>query len=129
MSIDVSPTGEELMGISRDHGLLCQPMFVLTSTASTTGLKPILEILPAHLEYWARMEREQIMFAAGPKMPVDPTQAWSGEGMVIFRAPSMDAAKEIAEADPMHKSQARSYTLSPWLLNHLAVVGRTSEKR
>jgi uncharacterized protein len=128
MSIDVSPTGEELMEISRDHGLLCQPMFVMTSTASPAGLKPILQILPAHLEYWAGMEREQIMFAAGPKMPVDPAQAWSGDGMVIFRAPSIDAAKKIAEADPMHETQARSYTLSPWLLNHLIVVGPTSAK-
>ena len=128
MSTDVSPTGDELMGISRDHGLLCQQMFVMTSTASPAGLKPILEILPAHLEYWARMEHEQVMFAAGPKMPVDPAQAWSGDGMVIFRAPSIEAAREIAEADPMHKSQARSYTLSPWLLNHLIVVGPPSER-
>lgn len=117
------PTGDDLVSISRDRGLLCQPMFLMTTTATPMGLKPILEILPSHLDYWAQMERERVVFAAGPKMPMDPTDIWSGDGLVIFRAPSMEAAKKIADADPMHKTQARSYTLSPWLLNHLIVVG------
>lgn len=39
--------------------------------------------------------------------------------MIILRAESMEAAKKIVEADPMHQSKARSYELMPFLLNHL----------
>ena len=122
------PTGDDLVSISRDHGLLCQPMFLMTTSATPMGLEPILEALPTHLDYWAQMEREHVVFAAGPKMPMDPSDIWSGDGLVIFRAPSMEAAKNIADADPMHKAKARSYTLSPWLLNHLIVIGHTSDR-
>jgi len=37
--------------------------------------------------------------------------------MVIIRAESLAAAKQIADNDPMHKSGARSYRIRPWLLN------------
>jgi uncharacterized protein YciI len=65
------------------------------------------------------MEEQRVMFAAGPVMPADLKEPWSGEGMVIFRAESMEAARKVAEADPMHAFGARTYQLRPWLLNHL----------
>ena len=37
--------------------------------------------------------------------------------MIILRAASLDEARAIADADPMHASGARNYTLLPWLMN------------
>lgn len=116
---EAPPTGEQLVAISRDHELLCQPMFVMTTVADPAKLGEVLGTMPAHLEYWADMERRKVLFAAGPRMPRDLSEPWSGEGMVIFRAPSWAAAKTIADDDPMHKAGARTYELRPWLLNHL----------
>ena len=40
-----------------------------------------------------------------------------GSGLIIYRAESMEAARAIAEADPMHASGIRTYTLRKWLVN------------
>ncbi len=40
-----------------------------------------------------------------------------GVGMIVYRAESMEAARALAEADPMHSAGARSYTLRKWLVN------------
>ena len=117
------PTGEELVDISSSYELICQPMFVMTTFVGSQGMGPVLEHLEAHLAYWAEMERQQVMFAAGPVMPIDPKSPWSGRGMVIYRAESWPAARAIADADPMHKAGARRYELEPWLVNHLVVEG------
>lgn len=42
--------------------------------------------------------------------------------MVIIRAGSLAEAKEIAASDPMHKSNARSFTVRPWLMNEGTVT-------
>lgn len=114
-----SPSGEGIIALSREHKLVCQPMFVMRTVASSQGMGPVLEHLTDHLAYWAEMERQRVLFAAGPAMPADLTEPWSGEGLVIFRAESLAAAQKIAGEDPMHKSGARSYKVQPWLLNHL----------
>ena len=58
---------------------------------------------------------------AGPFWNDDETE-WMGEGMVIVRAGSLAEAKEIAAADPMHFSGARSFTVRPWLMNEGTVT-------
>ena len=58
---------------------------------------------------------------AGPFWNDDETE-WMGEGMVIVRAGSLAEAKEIAAADPMHASGARSFTVRPWLMNEGTVT-------
>ncbi|MDF5729490.1 MAG: hypothetical protein PUP92_16130 [Rhizonema sp. PD38] len=37
--------------------------------------------------------------------------------MLIYRASSVEEAKKIAQADPVHTSGARTFTIRPWLLN------------
>ena len=61
------------------------------------------------------------MFGAGPFWNDDETE-WLGEGMVIVRAASLAEAREIAAADPMHASGARSFTVRPWLMNEGTVT-------
>lgn len=85
-------------------------------TKPTNGMIPVMENLEDHLKFQVSLEKQGIMFGAGPFWE-DNEIDWNGEGMVIIRANSIEHAKEIASSDPMHKSGARSFTLRPWLLN------------
>lgn len=40
-----------------------------------------------------------------------------GAGLIVYRAESLGAARKIAEADPMHRSGARSFTIRRCLVN------------
>ena len=85
-------------------------------TKPTNGMIPVMENLEDHLKFQVSLEKQGIMFGAGPFWD-DNEIDWNGEGMVIIRANSIDHAKEIANSDPMHKSGARSFRVRPWLLN------------
>ncbi len=109
------PTWGDMVDQCSDLGLLAKKLYVIF-TSPVNGLNPIMEVLDEHLAYQNKIQDEGIMFGAGP-FSDDTEQKWNGEGMVIVRAESMAAAKEIADNDPMHKSGARSYRIRPWLLN------------
>ena len=85
-------------------------------TKPINGMSPVMENLEDHLKFQVSLEKQGIMFGAGPFWE-DNEIDWNGEGMVIIRANSVNHAKEIASSDPMHKSGARSFTVRPWLLN------------
>ena len=85
-------------------------------TKPINGMIPVMENLEDHLKFQVSLEKQGIMFGAGPFWE-DNEIDWNGEGMVIIRANSIDHAKEIASTDPMHKSGARNFTVRPWLLN------------
>ena len=85
-------------------------------TKPANGLGPVMEKLEEHLEYQISMEKNGILFAAGPFW-TDDEQQWRGEGMVVVRAQSLGAARAIAEKDPMHASGARTFEVRPWLIN------------
>ena len=115
------PTNNELVALSRQSHLLALPMFVLISFPADAGIAAVAEAIPAHGEYWAKLEEEGVMFAGGPALTGLGSDPWGGHAMFIFKAQSLAAAQAIAEADPMHASGARQYELRPWLLNHLVV--------
>lgn len=102
------------------EGMLRKQLYVVFTTP-TNGLGPVMENVEPHLEYQVELERKGIMFGAGPFWD-DKEENWLGEGMVIIRAGSLAEAKEIAAADPMHKSGARSFEVRPWLLNEGTVT-------
>ncbi len=85
-------------------------------TRPANGLGPVMEKLDEHLEYQISMEKNGILFAAGPFW-TDDEQQWRGEGMVVVRAQSLDEARAIADKDPMHASGARTFEVRPWLIN------------
>jgi hypothetical protein len=115
------PTSDGLLEQSRQYQLMAIPMFVMTTFPAETGMAPVQEAVPGHLEYWAKLEEDGVMFAGGPVMSEPGSDPWSGEGLIIFRAESLAAAHTIAGDDPMHASGARRYELRRWLLNHLVV--------
>jgi uncharacterized protein len=100
---------------SKRRGYLAKQLYVVFTTP-VNGIGPVMENLVRHLEFQEQLEREGIMFAAGPNW-TDDEQNWDGEGMVVIRAASLGEAQAIAARDPMHLSGARSYRVRPWLVN------------
>ncbi|MFW9914505.1 MAG: YciI family protein [Candidatus Thorarchaeota archaeon] len=66
----------------------------------------IQEVLPAHLEHLETLKKDGTLIISGPF--VIPEK--SG-GMMIFRAESFDAAKEIMESDPFIVEGVEDYDL------------------
>ena len=101
--------------VAASEGMLHKDLFVVLTTPAN-GMGPVMDNLGPHLEYQQKIERDGIMFGAGPFWLDDET-TWNGEGMVIIRAQNLAHAREIAANDPMHASGARTFTVRPWLLN------------
>ena len=72
--------------------------------------------LPAHLAYQKELEAAGVLVMAGPVSDASG-EMMEAEGMVIYRAESLEAARAIADRDPMHEAGARSYTVRKWLVN------------
>ncbi|XKE46869.1 YciI family protein [Halomonas organivorans] len=104
-----------IVGVCEEKGFLAKQLYVV-STTSAGDMDRIMANLEEHLAYQVELERRGIMFAAGPVFSEDG-KTWHGEGMVIIRAGSLEEARDIAGADPMHRSGARRFTVRPWLMN------------
>jgi uncharacterized protein YciI len=75
-------------------------------------LGPVFANIEEHLKFQVELEREGVMFAAGP-MWTDDEQSWEGEGLVMVRAGSREEAIAIAERDPMHKAAPAAFRSGP----------------
>ncbi|MEH2182261.1 YciI family protein [Nostoc sp.] len=89
-------------------------LYVVTSVA--TSLESLQQNLVEHRAYLRELEDKNVLFGAGPLL-TDDGQYFEGDGLLIYRASSVEEAKKIAQADPMHTSGARTFTIRPWLLN------------
>ncbi len=103
-----------------DIGVLAMRLYVI-QTWPVADLEKVKKHLDQHLGYQLELENKGILFAAGP-LANDAETSWSGEGLVIIRADSIQAAKKIAQQDPMHQSGARDYRIRPWLLNEGSIT-------
>lgn len=106
--------------LEASKGMLQRQLYAIF-TKPTNGMGPVFEVLEKHLEFQVQLEKDGIMFAAGP-MWTDDEQSWEGEGMVIVRAKSREEAIEIANRDPMHISGSRSFIVRPWLINEGSIT-------
>lgn len=102
------------------EGMLQKQLYVVFTTP-TNGMGPVMENIEDHLKYQVHLEETGVMLGAGPFWD-DDEKMWEGEGMVVIRAGSLAEANEIAAADPMHSSGARSYRVRPWLMNEGTVT-------
>jgi uncharacterized protein YciI len=68
-----------------------------------------------HLEHQVAMEKEGILFAAGPLFPAGSSEPEAG--MFVVRAKSFEEATAIADGDPLHKAGLRTFTVQRWRLN------------
>lgn len=103
---------EEVIEIGK--GFYGKTLFVIT----TRPARPDADLrthMVAHLRSQIALEKQGVLFAAGPLTREDG--AWSGTGMCIVRAANFEEARAIADADPMHKAGERVYDLQQWRLN------------
>ena len=71
--------------------------------------------LKAHLEHQISLEKQGIMYGAGPATV--PGESEAAFGLIIIRANNSDEARQIADRDPMHVAGVRTYTLYQWSMN------------
>ena len=76
----------------------------------------VRDTLAVHLDYQRQLEKDGNLLAAGP-VSDETGSEWTGKGLIILRAASLEQARAIAEADPMHRTGVRRFTLLPWLMN------------
>ena len=105
---DKSVPSADIIDDCKARGYLAKQLYVVFTRANN-GIGPVMENLGIHLAYQEKLEADGIMFAAGPNW-TDDGKEWEGDGMVVYRANSLEEAAEIARADPMHASGARSFT-------------------
>lgn len=77
--------------------------------------EPPLDVVLDHVKYMAAAEAKGQLFGAGPF--VDEDGARLTDGLVIVRAPHVDAARRIVEGDPFHSGGYRTFELVRWQLN------------
>ena len=109
------PTWSEYKEIARGRGDLAKEFFVVESTPLATP-EQRMEILPRHLAYQKELEAAGSLFLAGP-LSDETGEEMSGGGLIVYRAETLEDARAIADADPMHKEGGRSYTIRKWLVN------------
>ena len=109
MALDYSPAAKALA-----DKMLHKRLWVVI----TKGVAPpeeMSKLLEAHLQHQIRLEKDGIMFGAGPLSNADGSP--TGTGMIIIRAESEAEARRIADQDPFHAKGLRTYTLQQWSLN------------
>lgn len=100
---------------AKSRGALALELYVATSTPAGKP-EDVKASLPAHLAYQAELERAGALAFAGP-MSDESGEHMQGMGMIVYRAESLEAARVLAENDPMHLSGARSFVLRRWMIN------------
>ena len=110
-----SVPAQEIVDECRTRGYLALQLYMI-ATRPLNGIGPVMANLDVHLAFQEELERDGIMFAAGPNW-TDDEQAWEGDGTVVIRATSLEEAKKIAARDPMHINGARTFSVRPWLVN------------
>ena len=109
------PRWEEYKSEARSRGALAMGLFVVRSKPAG-DMDLVKATLPDHLAYQKQMEAAGSLFLAGP-ISDDTGEQMQAEGMIIYRAANMDAARALADADPMHAAGARVYDVRKWLIN------------
>lgn len=105
----------ESVANARANGMLAKVVYVVFTRAADDAPKDMdpKASMTEHLNYQKKLEKEGIMFAAGPlAAPGIPAV-----GMIVIRADTLEDAIKIADNDPMHKRGLRQYTIGSWQIN------------
>ncbi len=113
------PSWKEYKETAKSRGALALELYVVHSTPNSD--RDLLKAtLPDHLDYQKALEAKGALVLAGP-LSDETGEEMEGRGLIVYRAPSFADARALAEADPMHKAGARSFTLRRWLVNEGAL--------
>ena len=96
------------------EGMLQKDLYVIF-TRPVAPRDKIMELLPKHLERQVELEKQGILFAAGPMQSQDEDKPRTG--MIIIRADSFEHAHEIAMGDPFHAEGLREFDIWNWSMN------------
>lgn len=118
------PAWEEYKKASRERGSLAFELFIVETTP-IAGPEELQKTLPAHLAYQKQLEAEGKLFLAGPTSD-DTGALMQGTGMIIYRAANLEEARALADGDPMHSENVRSYKLRKWLVNEGSITIATA---
>ena len=122
-------TWSEYKETARLRGSLAFELYIVESTPAVAP-DELFELLPDHLDYQKQMEEAGKLFLAGP-LSDDTGEEMTGGGMIVYRASSLQEAKNITSNDPMHKRGGRTFTLRRWLVNEGSLslsVGLSEQK-
>lgn len=109
------PAWDDYKAEAKSRGALAHELYAVVSTPAGDPAQ-VKANLPAHLAYQAEQEALGRLFLAGP-VSDESGALMEGMGLIIYQAESLEAARALAEADPMHASGARSFVLRRWLIN------------
>lgn len=109
------PAWEDYKAQAKARGSLAFELYVAHSTPGA-DMDLVKDTLPDHLAYQAKLEASGHLALAGP-MSDETGDQMQGVGLIVYRAESFEAARALAEADPMHAKSARSFTLRKWMIN------------
>jgi uncharacterized protein YciI len=109
------PEWDVYKAAAKERGSLAFELFVVQSVPAKSP-EELKANLPAHLAYQTELEQSGALVFAGPMSDETGTQM-QGMGLIIYRAASFEAARHLAENDPMHGSGARTFTLRKWMIN------------
>lgn len=109
------PLWSEYKAQAHSRGSLAYELFVVESTPDKAP-DELKKVLPDHLAYQARQEEIGALAFAGPLSDLTG-ELMEGCGLIVYRAESFDAARALADADPMHSTGTRIYTLRRWMIN------------
>ncbi|WP_238367758.1 YciI family protein [Mesobacterium pallidum] len=116
MSETDNPRSVPAADVKQASGAMLQKQLYAIFTEPVDGMGPIFANLEAHLAFQVQLEADGVLYSAGP-MWTDDEEAWEGDGLVVIRAETREAAIAIAERDPMHKAGARRFRVRPWMIN------------
>lgn len=100
---------------AKARGALALELYVALSIPAKAP-EDVKASLPDHLAYQAELEAAGQLAFAGP-MSDETGEHMHGTGMIVYRAGGLEDARALAQADPMHLSGARSFTLCRWMIN------------
>ncbi len=98
--------------------MLQQELYIVeTRPARSPEIK---KSLPDHIEHQVKLEREGILFGAGPFFE-EGDDVPSG-GFIIIRAADFEEARKIADQDPLHAKGLRTYSVRKWFMNEGSIT-------
>jgi len=109
------PDWDSYKAEAKARGSLALELYVVQSTPAKSP-EELRSVLPDHLAYQREREAAGDLMFAGPLSDETGSQM-EGMGMLVYRAASLDDARALADADPMHRTGARTFTIRKWMIN------------
>lgn len=109
------PAWNDYKSDAKQRGALALELYVVQSEPAAAP-EVMKQQLPDHLAYQSEQEKLGNLVMAGP-MSDATGELMQGVGLIIYRAESLEAAKKLAENDPMHSTGTRTFSIRRWLVN------------